>query len=122
MTPIISPWIFYLIGLINQIGLACFIIFILSATLFFFCCIGIAENQIDSWGTSEKNQKLLQKGLNGFGAAAVITLLLYILLPSNDTMLKMLTASVITPDNVQEVQSNVVDLVAQIAQGIKAAK
>lgn len=92
MEPIINPWIFYLIELFAEIESTAFIISVLSG----IGLIGIIVFGIDSWNT-EGFKKLIKW-------PTIITisgLILAGLIPTEETMIKMLVASFITPDNVE---------------------
>jgi len=92
MEPIINPWIFYLIELFAEIDSTAFIIAVLGG----IGLIAVIVFVIDNWN-AEDFRKLIKW-------PAIITisgLVLMGLIPTEETMIKMLVASFITPDNVE---------------------
>lgn len=48
--------------------------------------------------------------------------IIFLLVPNKETAITMLTASIVTPDNVTAVQDNAVDFIQKIAKAIAEAK
>ena len=92
MEPIINPWIFYLIELFAEIDSTAFIIAILGG----IGLIAVIVSSIDNWN-AEDFRKLIKW-------PAIITisgLVLMGLIPTEETIIKMLVASFITPNNIE---------------------
>lgn len=111
MEPIISPWIIYGIGAINNLWVVAVLAIIIS-------CLGTLVVILGNSCIDEQDIKIL-KILSVVFSMAVILL---VVLPSKNTMLTMLALYYVTPDNVQAVQGNIVDFVNQIANAIKNVK
>lgn len=91
MEPIINPWIFYLIELFSNLKDLGFVSFLGGAAIMMFLFIS-GEDYItfkDVW-------KSTRWGL----IPMIIGAILAILMPTQETMTKMLVASFITPDNI----------------------
>lgn len=105
MTPIISPWIFYLISLFNNIGTISVIIAVISpialigATILVFCA-----DELDNYGKS------IRKGFIACIAVAVLSCAI----PSKKTMYTMLVSSLVTYENVETVGNTIKDSVDYI--------
>lgn len=56
------------------------------------------------------------------GVVAIVMLLLSAFIPDRQTAYTMLAASVITPDNIQAVQGNIVDFITNVAKSIQEVK
>ena len=92
MVPIINPWIFYLIELFAEIDSTAFIIAILGG----IGLIAVIVSSIDNWN-AEDFRKLIKW-------PAIITISGIVLMghiPTEETMIKMLVASFITPNNIE---------------------
>ena len=92
MEPIISPWIFYLIELFAEIESTAFIIAVLGG----IGLIAVIVFGIDNW-----NVENLRKLIKWPAIITISGLILTGLVPTEETMIKMLVASFITPDNVE---------------------
>ena len=85
-TPIISPWFFYCIDLLNKFNL----ISILIAVILFIYCIGVT---IISSGQYKFTWKIK--------TFAAILILSFLLVPNKQTAIQMVIASYVTPNNIQ---------------------
>lgn len=109
MEPIISPWIIYGVTVLTKLGIAIHVLAILSFMALLFTIPVLDVKDAEKW------RKRFAVGVLVFG-------LLDILMPDKDTMLTMLALQYVTPDNIQAVQSNIVDFVGQIANAVKDVK
>ena len=109
MEPIISPWLFYLVGIAGYVKGA----LILGAGILGFLSVIVILD------CDEKSDR---KFYIRVCIAAAVILLLAALIPDRQTAYSMLAASVITPDNIQAVQGNIVDFVANVAKSIQEVK
>lgn len=109
MEPIISPWIIYGVSVLTKLGVAIHVLLFLSIAALLLTLPAMETKGI------EKLQKRFVISIFVFG-------FLDILMPDKDTLLTMLALQYVTPDNIQSVQSNVVDFVSQIAQAVKDVK
>jgi hypothetical protein len=53
---------------------------------------------------------------------AVVCAIVLIIVPGKDTLIAMLAASYITPDNIQLVQGNVLEFIKQISEAVQNGK
>lgn len=117
MKPIISPWIIYLIDLVDKFQVIINIALIVLG--FTIICLGIAWllfstecDQDDSIIVTCK--KYLKKSIIWF----VISGLLFAVVPSKDTMYVMLTLDNVTTDNIQAIGKTGKDVVDYITDQI----
>lgn len=133
MDPIISPWLIYLISVINSIrifafllGLAFSIPLLIYFVSDFFNCINediLSPYQLDKYEElKERNAKQIKK----YFIFCFIFIFIGLLIPSKETLITMLIANVITPDNInmsnEIVKHNVQDYVNIIVDGINKTK
>ena len=90
MEPIISPWIFYLMSIVDGlIGVGIMSMIIGGMTLV-FCIIYTVEEY--KW----------PRKLGGWTIAVIVTgALIMLFVPNEETITKMLVASFVTPDNIE---------------------
>lgn len=109
MEPIISPWWFYLVGIVGYVGMALKIGALALGSLAVIVVLDCDE---------ESTKKLCI----WTGVIAIAMLLLSAFIPDRQTAYTMLAASVITPDNIQAVQGNIVDFIANVAKSMQEVK
>lgn len=121
MNPIISPASFYLIDFLNNInGIAVLTMLAsigMAAILFF---TNLHDGVI--YAFDEDNNQKYKKKMKYCLAVLGISAFIVVIVPSKETMYKMLAASYATPDNIAAVQGNVVDFVGKIAEAIAKAR
>lgn len=136
MEPIVSPWIFYLISTASKLhdvmvvvaflfGLAALFMFVFATDTFKedLSMMGMSrEEQRQKQEKLRANQKHLYKRSLQCLIAGSACLLASILIPDRQTMVQMLVASYVTPDNVQFIQDNIVQFVSDTAKAIANAK
>lgn len=133
MDPIISPWLIYLISVINSIRIFAFILglsFSIPLLIYFvsdfFNYINediLFPYQLDQYEKiKEKNAKQIKK----YFILCLTFILIGLLIPSKETLITMLIANVITPDNInmsnELIKHNVQDYVNIIVDGINKTK
>lgn len=108
---IVSPWIFYLINLADNISFTCFILLLLSVLLLFFFGWWYEDEGLSpdcmAW---ESFVKWLKRDI----AVLIISLLAVIFVPSQETMYKMLVANYVTYENVETATDAIKDSVDYI--------
>lgn len=114
MEPIISPWLIYAISLLTRIYITAFVCAFLSVSVSILIGIFLLYGPPGAEIT-KKGEKIFKYSVVVF----ITSVVLVILIPTKDTMIAMVGASYVTPDNIQAVQDNIVDFVHQIAQAIK---
>lgn len=133
MDPIVSPWLIYLISVINSIRIFAFIlglVFSIPLLIYFVSDFFnyINENilfpyQLDEY---EKLKKRNSKQIKKYFILCLTFILVGLLIPSKETLITMLIANVITPDNInmsnELIKHNVQDYVNIIVDGINKTK
>lgn len=116
MEPIISPWVFYLIGVVDRLknGLVAF----MTACAITFLFEGMRYMECDA---TEKEQEQYVKTATMAGVLFLAASIVLILLPDKTVIYQMLAANYVTPDNIGTVQKNVVDFVGHIAEQLAKA-
>ena len=118
--PIVSPTLIYLCNLCGVLhiltGIIAFILFsvavILSATT-------LSENGNNLFISTPKaidQRKLAKK----FFIAAIVNLILFALLPSEEVAYTLLLSSYLTPNNIAEAGNQITNLIDYLAETIKA--
>lgn len=107
MEPIISPWLVYLAGTVEDIkvfsAIVSAVLGVLTGILLFDCDIN----------------KTYHRWAKVTGTACIICILVAILVPTEKTVWMMIGASYMTPDNITTVQGNLVHFAEQVAKAIK---
>ena len=105
MEPIVSPWIIYLFSILTKVNIVAFSIAVFAWVSIFFIFLNkiIYGDDLEI----EFNYKIAV-------IVAVIATTIVILIPTEKTMLAMLTLSFITPDNVVIAENHIIELVTKI--------
>lgn len=133
MDPIVSPWLIYLISVINSIRIFAFIlglVFSIPLLIYFVSDFFnyINENilfpyQLDEY---EELKKRNSKQIRKYFILCLTFILVGLLIPSKETLITMLIANVITLDNInmsnEIVKHNIQDYVNIIVDGINKTK
>lgn len=133
MDPIVSPWLIYLISVINSIRIFAFIlglVFSIPLLIYFvsdfFNYINediLFPYQLDEY---EELKKRNSKQIKKYFILCLTFILVGLLIPSKETLITMLIANVITPDNInmsnELIKHNVQDYVNIIVDGINKTK
>jgi uncharacterized 2Fe-2S/4Fe-4S cluster protein (DUF4445 family) len=116
MTPVISPWVFYLMPICDNIGIICSIFGVLAAIAAIAVCITCTVEEHDRYSDEDfvKSLKAFRKILV---PVATVLVTLSIFIPSEKTITKMLIAQNVTyerveaaTDTVQSVYEDIMDL------------
>lgn len=114
MEPIISPWVFYAINLCGKVLVAGqFMMFASMCILFISLTFYLGDEEV-----SEDLKKAMKIAFVLFIVGGII----FLLVPNKETAITMLTASVVTSDNITAVQDNAVDFIQKIAKAVAEAK
>lgn len=133
MDPIVNPWLIYLISVINSIRIFAFIlglVFSIPLLIYFvsdfFNYINediLFPYQLDEY---EELKKRNSKQIKKYFILCLTFILVGLLIPSKETLITMLIANVITPDNInmsnELIKHNVQDYVNIIVDGINKTK
>ena len=105
MEPVVSPWIIYLFSILTKLNIVAFSIAVFSWVSIFFIFLNkiIYGDDLEI----EFNYKIAV-------IVAVIATTIVILIPTEKTMLAMLTLSFITPDNIGIAEDHIIELVTKI--------
>lgn len=124
MEPVISPMYLYLIDLLSTIrdvsfiGLLLFGVICLLAMLTFFD----DDNSLELSSSKNNKTELTEKDkitiLKIFFFIFIVFFILYVAIPTKDTMYKMLISSYITPDNINNVHEMVIKDINSIVKTI----
>lgn len=111
MEPIISPWVFYLIGVVDKLHTGLLVFMAMCVVVFVF--EGMEYMEFD---VPEEEQARYVKTATIAGVLFLVAGIVEIFIPDETVLYKMLTASYLTPDNIGAAQNNVVNFVGQIAE------
>lgn len=107
MTPVINPWVFYLMPICEKFVIAAWLFFVFTLICALAFGIGwIAEN--DSYNPDEDKIKLYAQRMKKAVAIAIIIAMLACLIPSEATVTKMIVAQNVTVERVDMVSDTVV--------------
>ena len=108
MTPVISPIWFYIAETCYNINIVCM--------LGIFGCLLLMLGLIVERNIN--NIKTIRK------LAIVLILLIagVVFIPSNETIYKMMSASIVTQDNINEVQENPIDFINKVSEAAAQSK
>lgn len=113
---IVSPWIFYLIGMMPALNIAIILldVFCFAYSLFSIICFSLAfmckdDKDKDAKEREEKEQwsKYFLKKSKKFFAIGVILLFIDVCIPSQNTMYKMLISNYVTPNNLEYIHETI---------------
>lgn len=109
--PVIKPWIFYLIEVLN--GLKEVSVVVIFMTIIMLICIGIATLWLrseDSLYRSDENASTIKACIRAFKKLSIVACVItsvYIVTPSEETMYKMLVAQYVTYENVDKATESI---------------
>ena len=110
MEPVVSPWIIYLFSILTKLNVVASV-----ATLFSWAAILFIGLYKIIYGDDMEIEFNFKYAI----IVAVIATTIVILIPTEKTMLAMLTLSFITPDNVVIAEDHVIDLITKIMDAVK---
>lgn len=119
--PIISPWVFYWIETMSQIrdavNAVVFMIVVISISFTFMCLICKKEDR-------EKyiSEETFGRVIKGLIIVGVISMVGYIFIPTKETMYKMLAASYITQENIENVGESIDKIADKLVEKINQVK
>lgn len=133
MDPIVSPWLIYFISIINSIRIFAFLLGLIFGLPLLICFISdyfnsininiLTPYQLDEYEEIKaKNSKEIKK----YFILTITFILIGLLIPSKETLITMLIANTITPDNInmsnELIKHNIQDYVNIIVDGINKTK
>lgn len=111
MEPIISPWLFYFAEVGSTIVVTSVVI---SVSLFLVSVLHSFDDNDDL------AVNILKKNLKPFLPLFIITALLVCFVPSKHTAYKMIVASVVTENNINYAENNMVEFISNIAKALES--
>lgn len=119
MTPIINPWLFYLVNVIDNLKSACFaIILIIVISFGAITLVELGEGADEL----ELNEAKVIKNLKKMAIAVVLLMAFDMFLPSKETCYQMMIASQITDNNIQKAEDTIKESVDYIFEKINEGK
>jgi len=114
MNYIIHPWIFYLFDLIDKLGILLIVFLVVGGFLtgVSLICLGMDGNFQDPLFIFARKMVI----------PLIISAFLLVLIPSKDTLTKMLVASYVTTENVDKAATTSKDIVDYITEKIVEMK
>lgn len=117
--PVISPWLFYIIDLLDKLREMTIIVFWIIVAAFFL--VGFAAFlEGENW--EDKTILKLKKGLKLSIIPIAITSVMYIAIPSKETIYKMLVSKYVTYENIDKVTDTIKDGVDYIFEKLDGNK
>ena len=110
MEPIINPWFFYLVNLLDRALVVAIIVLIMSVigTVFTFFVL------TDESCFDEEDTKIMKKWNKVSVIALLISTFMLIAIPSKETVYEMVVASYITENNIEAAKDSAKDLIDYI--------
>jgi NADH:ubiquinone oxidoreductase subunit 6 (subunit J) len=109
MEPIINPWFFYLVNLLDRVLIVTTIVLIISVIGVVFTLFVLSDNLFD-----EEEAKTCKKWNKISMIALLISTFMLVATPSKETVYEMVVASYITENNIEAAKDNAKDLVDYI--------
>lgn len=118
MEPIINPWIFYVIDVVDALN------FILPLLVFFslFPAVLLGVCSMGVYDRDEWENCLSLKWVKNLVICGIVALLFSIIIPSKETMYKMLIAQQVTPNNIEYIHDTVLTDINSIVDKIVESK
>ncbi len=115
-TPIISPWIFYLAGVCDELkGVSCVLFVIALVVTLVFGIGGHRES-------NEENRKDFLTITKGAFTLLVVTLSIILFVPSKDTVYKMVVARFVTYERLEQTKDSLDTVFERIVDAAVKAK
>lgn len=112
MTPVISPFVIYLITILSSIK--------------FFACVGFAFLCVSpvfvmywAFETDDEVTQVFKRLKPYYIGLSVFFIMCMLFIPDKNTLITMLVVSYITPDNINLVEGHLADFVLNIIQAVK---
>lgn len=116
---VISPWLFYVIDLLDKLREVAIIVFwIIVVTIFITGFIALLEGEY--W--EDKIIQKLKKALKLSVIPIVISSVMYVAIPSKDVMYKMLVSKYVTYENIDKATNTIKDGVDYIFEKLDGGK
>lgn len=114
---IINPWIFYLLGLVDSIGLVCVVFLFLFGIIFgAYAIIWLVEF------CGDDEYPTLMQILKKWKVPLILSIAILVFVPSEDTIYKMMIASQVTTENIDTAKETIQDVADYIVDAVKEIK
>lgn len=118
MNSIISPWVFYWIGIVDNIRtllITILIVLVIGGVIMFMCTISDA----DDYGLKNEDVAKEVKICIKVAIATFVVAVLVCVIPDSDTCYKMLAAKMFTQDNINSATEYVTDVIDYAVDKVK---
>ena len=113
MTPIINPWLFYLVNFLGDLKDICSIVLIVCGVAMTFLTFnGFIDEDEEKLKANKKTKKRLL-------VVSLSLLIVITFIPSKETCYQMMIASQVTDDNIQSAENVIKDSVDYIFEKLK---
>lgn len=110
--PIISPWTFYLINLLDGVFWLCFIVFA-------FCLVGAIIAGLVYFDLVNSEGEIALKWFKRFVIGVIVSLILTVVIPDKETCYQMLAANMVTYENVGLAVEKIEEIALFLMNGAK---
>lgn len=107
MKPIISPWFFYLISVLDKLQIVAALFLIASVILGAICLLDWADGEF-----GKEDMKFIKRMF----ITLFISLSIVLIVPSKETMCEMMVANYVTENNIETAKDDVKELVDYIVE------
>lgn len=118
MNPVISPWVFYWIGIVDNIRTLLIIILTVlmigGAIMFMFTMCDADDHNFKDKNVAEEVKLCIKIAIATFVVAVLVCVI-----PSEDTCYKMLAADMFTQDNINNATEYVTDVIDYAVDKVK---
>lgn len=118
MNSIISPWVFYWIGIVDNVRtllIAILIVLLIGLAILLVCTMC----DVDDYGSESKNVDKDVKICIKVAITTFIVAILVCVIPDSDTCYKMLAADMFTSDNINSATDYVTDVIDYAVDKVK---
>ena len=118
MNSIINPWVFYWIGIVNNIRTLLIVILtvlVVGGAVMFMCTM----SDVDDHSSKDENVAKEVKICIKVAIATFVVAVLVCVIPSEDTCYKMLAADMFTQDNINNATEYVTDVIDYAVDKVK---
>lgn len=118
MNSIVSPWVFYWIGIVDNIRtllITILIVLVIGGVIMFMCTISDA----DDYGLKNEDVAKEVKICIKVAIATFVVAVLVCVIPDSDTCYKMLAAKMFTQDNINSATEYVTDVIDYAVDKVK---
>jgi len=116
MNPIVSPWIIYLMGIVDNIRDACIVVLIFSSMALVVAAVGYYVNLYDE---DEKGIEMSKRFIRKSLPTVVLCILILLFVPARNTIVGMIVAENLTYDRVEKLVDTGAGSLDAVRQALK---